>query len=140
MGLKLARVADIGGGANPLIGQDFIASSGIGYDVLDISAEELMKAPTAYSKIVVDLAAPAAAFARAVAGGAYDLVFTHNFLEHIRTPEDVHRNIHWMLKPGGLAVHIFPSPANLPLTVNSAGAERALARALLRLARPGRGC
>jgi SAM-dependent methyltransferase len=135
--LKPSRVADIGGGANPLIKPDFVAATGLRYDVLDISAEELAKAPDAYSKIVVDLCAPAEAFARKVEGGAYGLVFTHMFLEHIQNPQDVHRNIRWMLKPGGLAVHVFPSSANLPLTINRLLPE-ALARALLRIIQPKR--
>lgn len=135
--LRLSRVADIGGGANPLIKPDFVASNGLRYDVLDISAEELAKAPDAYSKIVVDLCAPADEFARKVEGGAYDLVFTHMFLEHIQNPVDVHRNIHWMLKPGGLAVHVFPSSSNLPLTVNRLLPE-AVARPLLHVIQPKR--
>jgi SAM-dependent methyltransferase len=136
-GLKLNRIADIGGGANPTIEPEFIAWSGIRYDVLDISAEELAKASDSYSKVVVDLCAPADEFARQVEGGAYDLVFTHMFLEHIPNPEIVHRNIRWMLKPGGLAVHVFPSSANLPLTVNK-WVPASLALALLRFVRPRR--
>jgi SAM-dependent methyltransferase len=135
--LNLKRVAEIGGGSNPMIEPDFIAATGIRYDVLDISAAELAKAPAAYSKIVVDLCAPADAFARRVEGGAYDLVFTHMFLEHVENPGDVHRNIHRMLKPGGLAVHVFPGSANLPLTVNRL-VPAPLANALLRIAKPRR--
>lgn len=135
--LGAKRVADIGGGANPLLEQSFIASAGLRYDVLDDSEEELAKAPASYSRIVVDLCAPAEMFERKVEGGAYDLVFTHMFLEHVRDPEVVHRNIRWMLKPGGLAVHIFPSSANLPLTVNRLLPEPA-ARAILRIVQPRR--
>lgn len=116
--LKARRIADIGGGANPMIETDFLDGQNVRCDVLDISQEELNKAPAGYSKIAVDMCAPAETFQRAVEGGVYDLVFTHMFLEHIERPEAVHRNIHWMLKPGGLAVHLFPSSANLPLTVN----------------------
>jgi len=135
--LKPSRIADIGGGANPLIEADFVASNGLRYDVLDISASELAKAPEVYSKIVVDLGAQPEEFTRHVEGGAYDLVFTHMFLEHIPNPDEVHRNIRWMLKPGGLAIHVFPSSANLPLTVNRLVPEP-VAEALLRIVKPRR--
>ena len=117
-GLNLHRVADIGGGANPMLDLDFLNQRNVRYDVLDISQAELDKAAPAYSKIAVDMCAPPEEFRRKVEGGVYDLVFTHTFLEHIEHPEPVHRNIRWMLKPNGLAVHIFPSSANLPLTIN----------------------
>lgn len=136
-GIKAGRVADIGGGANPMIDLAFLRSLKVRYDVLDISASELAKAPADYSKIAVDLCAPAEEFQSKVEGGAYDLVFTHMFLEHIQRPEAAHRNIHWMLKRGGLAVHMFPSSANLPLTVNRLLPEN-LTHALLRFADPTR--
>jgi hypothetical protein len=136
-GIEAKRIADIGGGANPMIDLDYVTRRNLRYDVLDICAGELAKAPAGYSKIVVDLCAQTDAFRGKVEGGFYDLVFTHMFLEHIRYPAAVHRNIHWMLRRGGLAIHMFPGSANLPLTVNRLLPDN-LTRHILSFADPNR--
>ena len=41
----IRRVADIGGGANPLLDEAFVRRHGLDYAVLDVSAAELAKAP-----------------------------------------------------------------------------------------------
>jgi SAM-dependent methyltransferase len=116
--LRLKNVADIGGGANPLLDHAFIEESGVDYSLLDISKAELDRAPAYYKKIQVDVAAPEGYFLRRVGEEQFDLVFSHMFLEHVPNPLRVHRNIYASLKPGGLAIHFFASSNNLPLTMN----------------------
>ena len=131
-------IADIGGGARPLLTLPFIRAQGIHHCLIDISERELAKAPAHYRKVQADICTPPERFAQAIAdAGRFDLVFSHNLLEHLRDPLAAHRNILQLLQPGGVAVHFYPSPNNLPLTLNRLLPEAA-SRALLRLAQPQR--
>lgn len=130
-------VGDIGGGANPMLGEDFIQRSGVHYSVMDISAGELAKAPESYNKICIDICAPPDEFDRAVPPNSLDLIFSHMFLEHIADPAPAHRNIRRALKPGGVAIHFYPSPNNIPLTMNRL-LPGSVSGALLRLVQPQR--
>ncbi len=134
---NLKEVCDIGGGANPLLNAAFIRSNAIDYAVLDISQSELDKAPDEYNKIQVDVGAPLNEFCARVGKARFDLVFTHMFLEHVEDPICVHQNIHAALRPGGLAIHFYPSPGNLPLVVNRLLPDT-ITRPLLRMAQPKR--
>ena len=132
------RIADIGGGANPIISCDFARKNGIDYCLMDISRDELDKAPAHYTnKICIDLTAPTATFLRAIDKEEFDLVFSHMFLEHVRTPVQAHKNIHSLLKPGGIAVHFYPTPYNLPLALNRVLPER-LTTAMIKISQPER--
>ena len=101
-----------------LLQESFVRTQRLKYSILDISAKELAKAPAHCEKIQIDITAPLDEFCRKVGRDRFDLVFSHMFLEHIRTPEPAHRNIHAMLRAGGIAVHFYPSPNNLPLALN----------------------
>jgi SAM-dependent methyltransferase len=111
-------VADIGGGANPALDADFVRQHNIDYALLDISQVELDKAPSYFRKIHVDLTASSKDFSDHVGEGIFDIILSHWFLEHVQDPLAVHRNIHTALKAGGLAIHIYPTPNNIPLAVN----------------------
>jgi SAM-dependent methyltransferase len=134
---RLGCVADLGGGANPLLSESFVKAQQLKYCVMDISSEELSKAPDYCDKIQIDITAPLNEFCSKVGRDRFDLVFSHMFLEHIRTPEQAHRNIHAMLRPGGIAVHFYPCTNNLPLALNRLIPE-ALSTQLLRIAQPWR--
>jgi SAM-dependent methyltransferase len=131
------HIADIGGGANPMVDWEFIAENDLSYRILDISAEELAKAPATYAKTVVDLCAPPDQFDAVVEPSSFDLTFTHMFLEHVQNPELVHRNIRSMLRPGGIALHFVPCSSNFPLTVNRLMPEW-ITKPLVRIAQPNR--
>jgi SAM-dependent methyltransferase len=133
----LSRILDIGGGANPQLSETFVREQGIAYTLLDISQEELDKAPGYCRKIQVDLAAPAREFVSKVGENQFDLVFSSMLLEHVREPLAAHRNIYSALRPGGLAIHFFPSAANLPLAINRVLPESVTHR-LVRIAQPRR--
>jgi SAM-dependent methyltransferase len=131
------RIADIGGGAKPMLDNEFIRQNGILYFLIDQSPTELEKAAPIYDKIEADATGGNDAFQKQIGGRKFDLIFSHMFLEHIEDPMQAHRNFYGALNPGGRCVHIYPSPNNLPLTLNRLLPE-AISRYLLKVAQPGR--
>jgi SAM-dependent methyltransferase len=115
---NLKTIADIGGGANPLLDDKFVADRNIQYFLIDKSASELNKASALYNKIEADAISDTAVFQKQLAGKKFDLIFSHMFLEHLEDPMQAHRNFYDALNPGGLCVHVYPSPNNLPLMFN----------------------
>jgi SAM-dependent methyltransferase len=106
-------VCEVGAGANPALDLEYICDRGLRYCIMDVSEEELAKAPDGYHKIVADICRPL------VPGlGPFDLVFSKMLAEHIREPEQFHRNVHRLLRPGGVAFHFFPTLYALPFVVN----------------------
>jgi SAM-dependent methyltransferase len=111
-------IAEIGGGANPVVAEDFIARKGLDYTVIDISDVELAKAPKAYHKVCIDVAASTERFESAVGARRFDLIFSRMVMEHISESETAQRNVFNALRPGGVAIHLFPTANNLPLFLN----------------------
>src|SRR5512145_3272087 len=107
------RVCDVGGGANPVLPLEFIARHRIEYTLLDISAEELAKAPQGYRKIVQDIEAE-----NLPRKEEFDFLVTKMMAEHIHNGRRFHKNVFDLLKPGGIAVHYFPTLYALPFIVN----------------------
>ena len=130
-------IADIGGGANPMLDDEFIVDRDIRYSLIDISRAELLKANSRYDRIEADAAGAADAFQKQIAGRKFDLIFSHMFLEHVDNPVQLHKNLYRALNPGGRCVHIYPSPNNLPLTLNRLLPEK-MSACLLKLAQPAR--
>jgi SAM-dependent methyltransferase len=130
-------IADIGGGANPLLDDEFVVKHGIQYFLIDKAASELQKANPLYSRIEADATSPNDVFRSNTGNRTFDLIFSHMLLEHIEDPMQAHRNFHAALNPGGRCVHIYPSPNNLPLTLNRLLPE-AISIFLLKLAQPRR--
>jgi SAM-dependent methyltransferase len=126
-------VCDLGGGANPALRPEFIARHGLDYDLVDISEEELAKAPDTYTKVVADLAAPTFEPPR-----DYDLAFSVSVAEHISTPEIFHRNVFRLLAPGGHAFHFFSTLYALPFVANRLLPDSVTER-LLSVVQPERG-
>ena len=107
------RVLDIGGGARPTLPLDTIHWRDLECTVLDISPEELAKAPDGYQTVAADIASP-----KFEAEGQYDLAFSKMLAEHVRDGRQFHRNVLDLLAPGGLAVHFFPTMYAPPFVVN----------------------
>jgi SAM-dependent methyltransferase len=125
-GTGARRVVDIGGGANPLVSLDFVRTHGITYTILDISADELAKAPDGYETMQADIGAP-----DLTVDGEHDLVISKMLAEHIDDAESFHRNVYALLRPGGRAIHLFPTLYAPPFVVNRLVPER-LSRSMLR--------
>ncbi|NOH01017.1 MAG: methyltransferase domain-containing protein [Chloroflexi bacterium] len=106
-------ICDIGGGANPVLPLEFIEAHLLDCTVLDISSKELEKAPKGYKKLVQDM--EAVDFPET---GQFDFVVTKMMAEHVRNGRLFHKNVYLLLKPGGIAVHYFPTLYALPYLVN----------------------
>jgi len=101
---RVRSVCEPGGGARPLLDPDFVSAKGLEYVVLDISQAELDKAPASHTKVRADLMSPD------LGGlGTYDLVFSQTLAEHLVDPVVFHRNVLRILRPGGRALHFFPT-------------------------------
>jgi SAM-dependent methyltransferase len=125
-------VAELGGGANPIVGDSNRWGFARERVVLDISAHELAKGAGNVETRVADLSEP-------IEDGRsqYDLVFSKMLCEHIPDPVTFHRNCFNLLRPGGLAVHFFPTLHSVPILINHLIPEKQ-ARALVRIFQPWR--
>jgi SAM-dependent methyltransferase len=130
-------IADIGGGANPILDDEFITANHIQYFLIDKSASELKKANALYTKIEADATDESGIFQKNTTNRKFDLIFSHMLLEHIEDPMQAHRNFYRALNPGGRCVHIYPSSNILPLTLNRILPE-AVSAYLVKLAQPDR--
>lgn len=110
---KSMRVLDIGGGAQPQLSCSEISKRGIDYTLLDISEAELAYVNDCYKKVVMDISGETF-----LPREQYDIVFSRFVLEHVRDIERLHQNVWALLKPGGIAVHFFPTLFALPFVVN----------------------
>ena len=107
------KVLDVGGGAQPMLSVEYVQQKGLEYTVLDISEEELARAPGEYRKVVGDIAGSGVEV-----GVMYDLVFSRFMAEHVRDARQLHQNVFDALRPGGIAFHFFPTLFALPFLVN----------------------
>ena len=125
-------VAELGGGANPIVAD--AQRWGFAQDrvVIDISAEELSKAEGDVQTRVADLCQPIAE-----GHNSYDLVFSRMLCEHLPDARTFHENCYNLLRPGGLAVHFFPTLYAAPFVANMLMPE-GLARWLLSKVQPSR--
>ncbi len=124
------RVCDIGGGAHPALKLERIVRQQLDYVLSDIDEEELAMAPTEYSKVCGDMLARDTAQRLLDQGGPFDLVVSRWAAEHMRDGRAFHENVFSILRPGGVALHLFPTLYALPFTVNKVLPDR-LSRGLL---------
>ncbi len=106
-------IGEIGGGANPLLQENFIREQKLNYTVLDISQDELTKAGDYYTKQQIDFEKE-----DILGAGMYDLLFAQMTLEHINKPAAFYKNVHQLLKPGGYALFFFACDTMLPTRIN----------------------
>ncbi len=111
--LQALRIADLGGGAKPILDTEFIEARGLDYTVFDISGAELARAGPEYKTVAADIGSPE--FAQ---GLSFDLVLSRWVLEHIENPAQVHKNVFSMLSEGGVAMHFFPTLYAPPFVLN----------------------
>lgn len=108
------RICEIGGGANPALSHEFIMQHNLEYTILDISEEELKKAPVGYKKLVGDITRPDLT----IPDNHFDLVFSKMFAEHATDGLAFHRNVLKLLAPNGVAFHFFPTLYSFPFVIN----------------------
>ena len=112
-------VCDIGGGRNPLLSPQRVDELGLRYTVLDISQDELDLAPAEFDTVCADIAGE-----HFDTENAFDFMFSKFVAEHVESGERFHRNVLQALKPGGIALHYFPTLYNIPFLVNRIVPER----------------
>jgi len=113
------RILDVGGGANPLVPLPFVTARDLTYTILDVSSAELAKAPAGYRTLQADIAAPDARF-----DAQHDLVISKMLAEHIAAADVFHRNVFDLIRPGGRAIHLFPTLYAPPFVANRLIPER----------------
>ncbi len=110
---QFVSILDIGGGAHPLFSIEYVATEKLVYTLLDISDDELARAPAAYTKLQMDISARDVSFTE-----DYDFVFSRFMVEHVCDAAQLHLNVLKALRPGGMAVHFFPTLYAFPFFVN----------------------
>ncbi len=121
------RILDIGGGANPVVPLEVVRQHLLDYTLLDISEEELAKAPADYHKACFDITG-----SEAFTGG-YDLAFSKMLAEHIKYAPQFHKNVLGFLRPGGVAIHFFPTLYAFPFIANHLIPENLAEKILVKL-------
>lgn len=112
----LKDVIEIGGGRNPTFAPDQYLERGGSYTINDIEQGELDAAPDGYEHLLFDVSAKDGP----INEQAYDLAFSCMVFEHVRDGAQAWRNVHRMLKPGGVAVAFIPTLYALPYIANLA--------------------
>jgi SAM-dependent methyltransferase len=114
-----ADILELGGGRWPSFQLSDLPDNLRSYTVNDISPEELSLVPEGYKTACFDVAGDASGFE-----GRYDVVFSRFLAEHVRDGRAMHRNIHKVLKPGGIAFHLMPTLYAFPFVINRLLPER----------------
>jgi SAM-dependent methyltransferase len=128
-GLGGGKVCELGGGARPALDLDFLRRHNLSCLVVDLSESELAKAPHGYQTLVGDVSSPE--FSTGEHDGSYDLVFSRVLAEHVTDARRFHLNARRLLRPGGLAMHFFPTLWWPPYIANRVLPERLAERILL---------
>ena len=98
-------VGEIGGGRHPLFDPNEVEALGLDYTIIDVTQDELDRAPAGYRKLCADIGTVSLEGLRE----RFDFVFSVYLAEHVKDGERMHRNIYAMLRPGGRAFHYFPT-------------------------------
>jgi 2-polyprenyl-3-methyl-5-hydroxy-6-metoxy-1,4-benzoquinol methylase len=130
-GMGGGKICELGGGANPAIELDFLGQHGLDCLVVDVSDSELRKAPSGYATLVGDVSSPD--FKTPEHDGNYDLVFSRVVAEHVPDARQFHLNARRLLRPGGIAMHFFPTFWWPPYVLNRILPESLAERILLRV-------
>ena len=118
-GYPTADVLELGAGRRPSFTLEEMPSSIHSYTVNDISPEELALLPKGYDEACFDVSGDASNFR-----DHYDVVFSRFLAEHVPDGYAMHRNVHQVLKQGGVAFHLIPTLYALPFVVNKLFPER----------------
>jgi hypothetical protein len=103
------RFCDVGGGANPIVSARKIEQLGLDYVILDDSPGELDKAPAGYETYSASVLDSRRVSELVAERGTFDVVTSRWAAEHMPDGRAFHRQVFDMLRPGGAAVHLFPT-------------------------------
>ncbi|HEY2771433.1 MAG TPA: methyltransferase domain-containing protein [Solirubrobacteraceae bacterium] len=130
-GLGGGSVCELGGGARPALDVEFLRDNKLDCLVVDVSAPELEKAPPGYATLLGDVSSPS--FSTGEHDGVYDVVFSRVLAEHVRDARQFHVNVRRLLRPGGIAMHFFPTLWWPPFVANRILPESLAERILLKI-------
>lgn len=134
--LALPEVCEIGGGRDPMFDAGEARARGIDLVVNDIDARELALAPAGLRTARFDVAGELSELGQAE--NLYDMMISRMVFEHIDGVPRAWRNVHRLLKPGGVGLAFFPTLYAWPFLLNYAIPEKA-SRALVHALYPNRG-
>ena len=127
-----ANILELGGGRWPSFRVSEMPENIKHYTVNDIDPNELAFNGPEYEKACFDVSGDSSAFK-----DTYDVVFSRFLAEHVPDGPAMHRNVHNVLKPGGVAFHLIPTLYASPFIINRWFPER-LSAALLKAFTPRR--
>lgn len=114
-----ADILELGAGRRPSFTLEEMPSTVQSYTVNDISADELALLPQGYDMACFDVSGDASNFS-----DHYDVVFSRFLAEHVPDGYAMHRNVHQVLRPGGVAFHLIPTMYAMPFVINKLLPER----------------
>lgn len=112
-GREGARVLEIGGNQWPRFALSELPKSVASYTVNDIDGEALKRVAAGYRTACFDITGDVRAYE-----GQFDLIFSQFVAEHVRDGRKFHANVHRMLAPGGVALHLIPTLYSSPFLLN----------------------
>jgi 2-polyprenyl-3-methyl-5-hydroxy-6-metoxy-1,4-benzoquinol methylase len=128
------RFCDVGGANRPVLALPTIRQYGLDYVILDESERQLDRTPAGYRLVHASVLDRSAVAELAREHGGFDVVISRWTAEHIPDGRLFHTQIFSMLRPGGTAIHLFPTLYALPFVVNRLLSADVSAALLLRVA------
>ncbi|MHA6723783.1 class I SAM-dependent methyltransferase [Sphingomonas sp. RS2018] len=118
-GCPKADILELGAGRRPSFTLEEMPATVQSYTVNDISEEELALLPEGYDKACFNVSGDASNFR-----DNYDIVFSRFLAEHVPDGEAMHRNVHQVLRDGGISFHLIPTLYAVPFIINKYMPER----------------
>jgi SAM-dependent methyltransferase len=98
-------ICEIGAGRDPLFTLDEIEALGVNYTVVDVDPGELDLLPEGFNALEADLCEAGVIGV----GEQFDFMLSRTAAEHMRDGAMMHQNVLALLRPGGEAIHMFPT-------------------------------
>lgn len=114
--LALPDICEIGGGRDPMFDAAGASANGVNLIVNDIDAGELALTPAGLKTARFDIAGDLSEIGKA--SDLYDMMISRMVFEHIDGVPQAWRNIHQLLKPGGVGLAFFPTLYSWPFLIN----------------------
>lgn len=112
------RFCDVGGGASPVVGLSKLEERGLDYVVFDASQSQLDRTPPGYQLFLGDILDSASVGQFAEQHGSFDVIVSRWTAEHMPDGRRFHEHVFSLLRPGGTAVHLFPTLYAFPFLLN----------------------
>lgn len=109
------HILEIGSGANPTLKPEEVRKRGLLYVTSDVDAAEMEKADTTFERLVLNLSSDNL---NPNLVGQFDCVFSRMVGEHVTDGQLFHKNIHALLRSGGISVHCFSTLWSVPFAAN----------------------